>query len=87
MGHKGKYKILSNHESYHGMTIAALAVSGNASSQTPFEPMLNRYPQINQYSDYMKPSGMSREEWGKHTIELLDKRILRSLLLAHLSTT
>lgn len=75
MGHHGKYKILSNHESYHGMTIAALAVSGNASSQTPFDPMLNRYPQINQYSDYMKPIGMSREEWGVISAHELEKCI------------
>jgi adenosylmethionine-8-amino-7-oxononanoate aminotransferase len=75
MGHNRKYKVLSNHESYHEMTIAALAVSGNASSQTPFEPMLTRYPQINQYSDHLKPIGMSQEEWGVISAQELAKCI------------
>ena len=63
-GNKDKYKIISNHESYHGMTITTLAVSGSPGSQGPFEPMLQKFPQIKQYSDYTKPSGMPREEWG-----------------------
>lgn len=74
-GHKDKHKIISNHESYHGMTIATLSVSGSAGSQGPFEPMLQRYPQINQYSDYRKPEGMTREEWGTISAQELEHAI------------
>lgn len=63
-GFKDKYKIITTWEAYHGMTLAALAVSGNPGSQSYFEPMLQKFPHINQYSDYKKPEGMDREEWG-----------------------
>lgn len=63
-GNKDKYKIISNFESYHGMTLATLAISGSPGSQVPFEPMLRRYPQIHQYSDHGKPDDMPRDEWG-----------------------
>jgi putrescine aminotransferase len=63
-GNKDKFKIISNFESYHGMTLATLSISGSPGSQVPFEPMLRRYPQIHQYSDHTKPEGMPREEWG-----------------------
>ncbi len=74
-GNKDKYKIISNHESYHGMTITTLAVSGSPGSQLPFEPMLQKFPQINQYSDYKKPGGMSREEWGVISAQELEQAI------------
>ena len=74
-GFKDKHKILSNHESYHGMTLATLAVSGNASSQTPFENMLKRYPQIKQYSDHNRPAQISREEWGVLCAQELEQAI------------
>jgi adenosylmethionine-8-amino-7-oxononanoate aminotransferase len=63
-GFKEKYKIISNYEAYHGMTLATLAVSGNPGSQSHYDPMLQKFPRINQYSDFKKPESMSREEWG-----------------------
>ncbi len=74
-GHKDKYKIISNHESYHGMTLATLAVSGSPGSQVPFDPMLQKFPKIHQYSDYNKPEGMPREEWGIISAQELEQAI------------
>ena len=64
LGHPTKYKVISHRDSYHGMTLAALGVSHNPSSQAAFEPMLQKWPHIRQYSDFDRPAGMSRDEWG-----------------------
>jgi adenosylmethionine-8-amino-7-oxononanoate aminotransferase len=74
-GHRDKYKIISNHEAYHGMTLATLAVSGSPGSQVPFDPMLQKFPQISQYSDFNKPEGMTRDEWGEVSAHELEQAI------------
>ena len=47
-----------------GMTLGTVGVSHNPASQAAFEPMLPKWPHIRQYSDFDRPDGMSREEWG-----------------------
>lgn len=74
-GFNDKYKIISNYESYHGMTLATLAVSGNSGSQSHYDPMLLKFPRINQYSDFNKPQGMDREEWGVQSAMELENAI------------
>ncbi len=74
-GFNDKYKIISNYESYHGMTLATLAVSGNPGSQSHYDPMLLKFPRINQYSDFKKPAGMDREEWGIQSAMELENAI------------
>ncbi len=74
-GNREKYKIVSNHEAYHGMTLATLAVSGSPGSQIPFDPMLQKFPKVHQYSDYHRPEGMSREEWGVISARELEQAI------------
>ncbi len=64
MGNRTKYKVISHRDSYHGMTLATLGMSHNPMSQSAFEPMLPKWPGIRQYSDFDRPEGMSREEWG-----------------------
>ena len=63
-GHPDKYKIVSLHDSYHGMTLATMAASGSPGAHRPFMPMLPKWPHIRQYSDFDRPEGVSREEWG-----------------------
>ena len=70
-----KYKIVSHHESYHGMTIATLAASGSPSSQRPFVPLLPKWPHIRQYSDFDRPPGTSRDEWGVVCAKALETAI------------
>ncbi len=74
-GFTEKYKIISNYEAYHGMTLATLAVSGNPGSQAHFDPMLQKFPHIRQYSDYGKPYGMDRDTWGEESARELEKAI------------
>lgn len=74
-GKPSKYKVISNHESYHGMTLATLGVSGNPGTHRHFDPMIPHWPHIHQYSDYKKPEGMSREEWGIQSAMALEEAI------------
>ena len=39
-GFKDKYKIISHHDSYHGMTLATLGVSGSPGTHKPYVPMI-----------------------------------------------
>lgn len=59
-----KYKIIGHHDSYHGMTLATQAVSAQPAAQRRFEPMLPKWPCVRQYSDFDRPPGTSRDEWG-----------------------
>ena len=74
-GHTDKYKIISHHDSYHGMTLAALGASGSPGSQKPFVPMIPKWPHIRQYSDFDRPISVSREEWGIHCAQALETAI------------
>ncbi len=72
MGNPGKYKIVSHRDSYHGMTLGTLGVSHNPVVQSAFEPMLPKWPHIRQYSDFDRPEGTSREEWGVECAKALE---------------
>ena len=74
-GAKNKYKIITNHDSYHGMTIAALAASGNPLAHRHFEAMLPKWPKINQYSPHRKPEGVSDVDWAYKCAEQLEETI------------
>ena len=75
LGNPAKYKIVSHRDSYHGMTLATLGVSHNPASQSRFEPMLPKWPGIRQYSDFDRPEGTSREEWGVQCAQALETAI------------
>lgn len=74
-GNRDKYKIISVRDSYHGMTLAALGASHNPVSQRHFVPMIPQWPHIRQYSDFDRPAGVSREEWGVHCAQALESAI------------
>jgi adenosylmethionine-8-amino-7-oxononanoate aminotransferase len=74
-GNIEKYKIISNFQSYHGMTLSTQGLSGNPSYDRYFGPMLPKSPHIFQYSDHDRPEGMSREEWGIKSAAELEKAI------------
>jgi adenosylmethionine-8-amino-7-oxononanoate aminotransferase len=75
-GNGGKHKFISNYESYHGMTLATMSLSGSPGTTRHYDPMMLQWPKIEQYSDYRKPEGMSRDEWGVLTARELEKVIL-----------
>ena len=74
-GHAEKYKIISHHDSYHGMTLATLGASGSPGSHRHFVPMLPKWPHIRQYSDFDRPEGTSRDEWGVVCAQALETAI------------
>jgi adenosylmethionine-8-amino-7-oxononanoate aminotransferase len=74
-GNDGKYKIISNYQSYHGMTLATQGLSGNPAYEKYFGSMLTKWPHIHQYSDHDKPAGMTREDWGIKCAQRLEKMI------------
>jgi adenosylmethionine-8-amino-7-oxononanoate aminotransferase len=41
-----KFRVISRHQSYHGSTLGAMAVSGNVARRTPFEPLLPEWGHI-----------------------------------------
>ncbi|MBW2140651.1 MAG: aspartate aminotransferase family protein [Deltaproteobacteria bacterium] len=63
-GNDQKYKIISCHESYHGMTLGALSAAGGPGSQTKFMPYMNPWPHIHQPSS-RPPAGMSTEKYAE----------------------
>ena len=72
LGHPDKHKIISHRDAYHGMTLATLAASHSPASQSVFEPMLPSWPHIRQYSDFDRPEGMPRDEWGVECAKALE---------------
>ncbi len=74
-GNTDKYKIISNYQSYHGMTLATQGLSGNPAYAKKYGAILNKWPHIHQYSDHEKPEGMSREDWGIKCAQELEKAI------------
>ena len=73
MGNKEKSLFVSHHESYHGMNIGALSLSGSFGTKQPFDPLLLRWPKVHQYSDYNRPAGISREEHGVRAAQELEE--------------
>jgi adenosylmethionine-8-amino-7-oxononanoate aminotransferase len=45
-GQKSRYRILSRRQSYHGSTLGAMSVSGNAARRAPYEPLLAEWGHI-----------------------------------------
>jgi len=46
-GRPQRYEIVSRRQSYHGATLGALAVSGNARRRELYLPMVRQFPQVN----------------------------------------
>jgi len=63
-GNPGKHQMIGCYESYHGMTLATMALSGSPAYAKYFDPMLPKWPHIQQYSDFRKPQDMDRDEWA-----------------------
>jgi adenosylmethionine-8-amino-7-oxononanoate aminotransferase len=46
IGQKERYRVLSRRQSYHGSTLGAMSVSGNAARRAPYEPLLSEWGHI-----------------------------------------
>lgn len=45
-GQPGRFRVVSRRQSYHGSTLGAMAVSGNAARRAPYQPMLPEWGHI-----------------------------------------
>jgi adenosylmethionine-8-amino-7-oxononanoate aminotransferase len=74
-GNPHKHMVISRWESYHGMTLGALSVSGNPKNRDKFTPMVLQWPHIPQPSTYRYPSNMSFEEHALFCAQQLEEAI------------
>ena len=74
-GSAGKHKIIGLYESYHGMTLATMALSGSPAYRRYFDPMMPSWPHVAQYSDATRPPDTDRDGWGRQCAAELEKAI------------
>lgn len=77
-GQPGRTRFIARRQSYHGNTLGALAVSGNAGRRAPYEPFLFQASHIEPCFEYRyaKP-GQSAEAYGRQAAEALEAEILK----------
>lgn len=73
-GNSEKHLFVSHYDSYHGMSLGALALSGGSWKQH-FDPLLIKWPNTHQYSDHSCPAGMDREEYGVRAAQELEELV------------
>jgi adenosylmethionine-8-amino-7-oxononanoate aminotransferase len=65
-------------QSYHGNTLGALAVSGNAGRRAPYEPFLFEASRIEPCFEYRHArKGQTAEEYGRQAADALEAELLR----------
>lgn len=74
-GKPSKYKIISRWQSYHGNTLATLAVGGRCSWRWPYDPLLMKNPHIPQCNCYHCPFGMKYPGCGIQCAKELERTI------------
>ena len=74
-GNTDKHLVVSHWESYHGMSLGALAVGGIPGMRRPFAPMLPEWPKIHQYSERGRPPEVSPEEHAVRVAQELEECI------------
>ncbi len=76
-GRPGKYKIVGKRASYHGATLGALAASGFASRQAPYEPLLLPFPHIPEVYCRRCPFGLTYGRCALECATALEETIRR----------
>jgi adenosylmethionine-8-amino-7-oxononanoate aminotransferase len=76
-GEKKRHRVLSRQQSYHGSTLGALSVSGNARRREPFAPMLKEWGHIAPCYCYRCPFGLRYPECNVDCADELDRVLER----------
>ena len=77
-GAPGRTRVISRMQSYHGNTLGALAVSGNAGRRAPYEPFLFETTRIAPCFEYRYArEGQTAEEYGRQAADALESELLR----------
>ncbi len=77
-GSPARYKVIRRSVSYHGNTLAMLALSGRPSLQAPYRPLLAPAPEVMAPFCYRCPLGKSYPECGVACVEDLEAVIRRA---------
>lgn len=78
IGEPDRTRFIARHQSYHGNTLGALSIGGNASRREPFEPILISASHIAPcYSYRHQLDGESEEEYGLRAADALETEIQR----------
>jgi adenosylmethionine-8-amino-7-oxononanoate aminotransferase len=77
-GQPGRTRVIARRQSYHGNTLGALAVSGNAGRRTPYEPFLFRASHIEPCFEYRYAKrDQSAEDYGREAAQALEAEVLK----------
>jgi adenosylmethionine-8-amino-7-oxononanoate aminotransferase len=70
--------VISRRQSYHGNTLGALAVSGNAGRRAPYEPFLFESRSIDPCFEYRNArEGQTAEDYGRQAADALEAELLK----------
>lgn len=77
-GETGRTRFIARCQSYHGNTLGALSMSGNAARRAPYEPFLFRASHIAPCFEYRyaRP-GQSAEDYGREAAEALEAELIK----------
>ena len=76
-GEKKRWRVISRWPSYHGSTLGALGVSGNARRREPFEPLLPDWGHIPACYCYRCPMNLTFPECNVDCADELDRLLAR----------
>lgn len=76
-GQGARWKVISREPSYHGATLGAMAVTGDASTEALYAPMMRSMPKIAAPLTYRLPAGVSAQEHADACAQALEDRILQ----------
>jgi len=75
-GQGSRHKVISREPSYHGATLGALGVTGDAFTEALYAPMARVSPKIPAPLFYRLPAGTGADEHARQCAEALEQRIL-----------
>jgi adenosylmethionine-8-amino-7-oxononanoate aminotransferase len=76
-GQPERWKVISRASSYHGNTLGALAVTGDANAHRVFGPMLAPMPKIPTPFSFRVPANHTAATWAAHCADELQRTIER----------
>ena len=72
-GRPGKHKVVSNFESYHGMTLATMGLSGNPGVLRAYDPMVPHWPKVPQFSQAGRPDDVTIDDWVDQSLAQIER--------------
>jgi adenosylmethionine-8-amino-7-oxononanoate aminotransferase len=76
-GQSKRWKVISRATSYHGNTLGALSVTGDASAHAMYGPMMQTMPKVPTPFSYRVPANFTAESYARHCATELERTIER----------